>query len=135
VRGNIKQGAPSTAEAANLGIQSRRPKPTFERTADATIDDVRTIYASRGQEYADSWADENLVTTFLDATLRALYIEGLSDLRKLTVQEKRLILLACLVDVKDSRMGGGFKPDSVIDGIAYRASWCAHMREYEAHGS
>jgi hypothetical protein len=100
-------------------------KPTFERTADATLEQVRAIYSARGQEYADSWALENLVTTYLDSTL------AMMGLTNVPAEVKRLLQLACLVDVKDSRMGGPWKSDSAIDGIAYRASYTALREEYE----
>ena len=99
--------------------------PTFERTADATLGQVRAIYAQRGAEYADSWAIENLVTTYLDSTL------AMMGLTNVPAEVKRLIQLACLVDVKDSRMGGPWKADSAIDGIAYRASYTTLREEYE----
>lgn len=101
------------------------PKPTFERTADATLEQVRAIYAQRGAEYADSWSLENLVTTYLDSTLAMIGLTGVP------AEVKRLLQLACLVDVKDSRMGGPFKADTVIDSLAYRASYLTLREEYE----
>lgn len=101
-------------------------KPTFELGADATIEKVQATYKQRGGEYADSWHTENLVTTFLDATLRRMNVDvGLGK------EEKRLILLAALIDVKDSRMGGPWKEDSVVDGIAYRALYANLMETYK----
>lgn len=98
-------------------------KPTFEAAADRTLDDVRAIYASRGGEYADSWALENQVSTFTDATLRAF---GLT----LSPEQMRLLQLAALIDVKDARLGGPWKADSMLDGIAYRAAYTALREEY-----
>lgn len=104
-------------------------KPTFERCADTTLEKVRATYAERGQEYADSWSEECLVTTFTAATLRAFGLE-------LSPEQMRLLQAAALVDVKDSRMAGAFKADSVIDGVAYRACWLTLMEEYErAHNA
>ena len=99
-------------------------KQTFEESADKTIEQVRAIYSQRGQEYADSWSLDNLVTTFTEHTLRELGF-------RLDPLQLRLVLMAALVDVKDSRMGGPFKADSIIDGIAYRAAYCALREQYD----
>lgn len=99
-------------------------KPTFERCADAALEQARATYASRGVEYADSWALENQIATFTAATLRAF---GLT----LTPEQMRLLQAAALIDVKDSRMGGPWKPDSVVDGLAYRALFLTLMEEYQ----
>lgn len=100
-------------------------KPTFERNADETIIETRATYCQRGAEYADSWHLDNQISTFLDSTLALI---GLTDVPK---DVKRLMQLACLIDVKDSRMGGPWKKDSVVDGIAYRAAYTALREEYE----
>lgn len=100
--------------------------PTFERCADAALDRVRSIYASRGQEYADSWHLDNQVTTYLDSTLALIGLTGVP------AELKRLLQLACLIDVKDSRLGGPFKADSVVDSLAYRAAYLTLREEYEA---
>lgn len=101
-------------------------KPTFERTADAALEETRAIYAQRGAEYADSWAVEHLVFTLTRSTLARFGI-------RLTDEEMRLLQLAALCDVKDQRIaaGGPFKKDSFIDGLAYRASYTTHRDEYE----
>lgn len=99
-------------------------KPTFERNADATLEDVRATYAQRGAEYADSWHTENMVTTFTRSTLERFGI-------KLDLDQVRLLQAAALVDIKDSRIGGGWKRDSAVDGIAYRACYTNLREEYE----
>jgi hypothetical protein len=64
-------------------------------------------------------------TAFLDSTLAAM---GLTNV---PAEMKRLLLLASLVDVKDSRLVGPWKKDSVLDGIAYRAAYMTLRDEYE----
>lgn len=83
------------------------------------------IGTQRGQEYGDSWALENLVTTFTVATLKRLGIE-------LPPEELRLIIAASLVDVKDQRIGAGpWKLDSAVDGINYRSLYADLREQYE----
>lgn len=94
---------------------------TFERCADATLAEVRSTYAYRGKEYADSWALDNSVQTYTAHTLRSF---GAS----LTPEQIRLLQAAVLIDIKDSRLIGAYKRDSLVDGIAYRALY-AQLRE------
>lgn len=110
---------PSGANLANAA-------PTFERTADAALDQVRAIYSQRGGEYADSWSLKHLVTTLTRATL-ARFGVTLDD------EQLRLLQLAALVDVKNQRIGAGgeWKADSIVDGIAYAASYLTLREEYE----
>ena len=95
-------------------------KPKFEYHADATLDRVRATYAQRGTEYADTWRDAKFLA--MQATAQKL---GL----KLSNDQCRVLCAAGLVDVKYHRLSGGYKDDSVIDGIAYQAMWCNEMRE------
>jgi hypothetical protein len=46
--------------------------PAFNAAADATLSRAQAVHTQRGGEYSDSWAIDNMVTTFLDATLRDL---------------------------------------------------------------
>lgn len=118
------------SDGGSRGDAAPRPsagKATFERTADVTLDTVRATYAQRGGEYADSWSIKNQVATFTESTLARL---GVS----LSADEIRLVQLAALIDVKDSRLTGPFKADSIVDGIAYRAVYATLRQEYEAMG-
>ena len=99
--------------------------PTFERTADETIERSQAIYKQRGVQYSDTWALENLTTAVTRSVLQRFGIQGLR------ADELRLLLLAALIDVKDSRLIGGWNPDSLYDGIAYRASFTTLRDEYE----
>lgn len=98
--------------------------PTFTRTADATLSRARAVYAQRGDAYGDTWALPNLHTELTEYVL---------TLRR-DVDYKawlRLLLLAALSDVKQSRIqGGGDIDDHLIDGINYKASFAEHLREF-----
>lgn len=98
--------------------------PIFEESANKTLDAVKATYSQRGQEYADSWHIDHMVTTLTRATLGRFGAE-------LTAEQIRLLQCAVLVDVKDSRLIGPWKPDSIVDGIAYRACYASLREEYE----
>lgn len=98
----------------------------FNVAVDSTLAGCQAISNQRGGEYQDTWALENQVSTFTDSVLRRFGITGL------TPEQKRLLIIAALVDVKDSRLLGPYKADSVIDGINYRAAFAHWMAEYQA---
>ena len=100
---------------------------TFDTAVDEILTESLDITKQRGDEYGDTWADDNLMTTFTQRTLRDF---GMWDP---TPEQCRLILLAALIDVKDSRMLGGYKEDSLVDGINYRAVYAAMRRKYDAN--
>lgn len=93
------------------------------------MDRVKSIYSDRGENYLDTWDLKNQTRAVADATLDRFGIE------RLTPEQMRLLQLACLIDVKDSRLIGKWNPDSIDDGIAYRASYCTHRDEYERAAS
>jgi hypothetical protein len=94
-------------------------KPTFETLADETLERVRGIYAQRGTEYADTWKNPPLLA--MKATASKLGIDIPDEFYK-------VLAMAALADVKYVRLMGGYKEDSVDDGIAYNAVWAAEMR-------
>jgi hypothetical protein len=108
-----------------------RAKPvathTFNRSVDATLAECQAISDQRGGEYQDTWALENLHAPFTRHTLRALGGAGY----QFSNEQIRLLVLAALIDVKDSRMLGPWKADTVIDGINYRAAYAELRRLYE----
>ena len=108
-------------------------QPAFNAAADTTLRRAAAISNQRGGEYLDSWALDNMITTFFDATLRALNVPGLS------AEAKRLLIVAALIDIKDSRMLGPWKEDTVDDGINYRAAYATWRASWSAtptdHGS
>jgi hypothetical protein len=91
----------------------------FNHATRRTLTAALEVCDRRGDEYGDTWHADNLVTTFLDATLRSL---GVDD-HSLPADAKRLLLCAALIDVKDSRMLGPWKADTVEDGLNYRAAY------------
>ena len=100
-----------------------KTKPKFESNADATLDRVRATYSQRGGEYSDTYATcryykmrsvaKELGYEISDAHFRALSVAGLCDM-------------------KDERLSGGWKEDSMIDGIAYDAFLVEEMRLLKA---
>lgn len=103
-------------------------QPAFNAAADKTLRRAQAISNQRGEEYLDSWALDNMVTTFFDATLRRLGVCGLSR------EACRLLIVAALIDIKDSRMPGPWKEDTVDDGINYRAAYASWRQEFESNG-
>lgn len=102
-------------------------KHAFNAACDTTLDRCQGIGAQRGGEYLDSWAVENQVTTFLNHVLALPVLKGRER------EYKRLLMVAALCDVKDSRMSGPWKTDTVDDGINYRAAFASWRDEYEAY--
>lgn len=103
----------------------------FDRACSNTLQRALEVQAQRGMEYGDTWALENMRPTFTEATLSAILLRK-SDFDGITMEEIRLIVLAALIDVKDSRVAtGDWKLDSVEDGINYRAAYATFREEYE----
>lgn len=111
-------------DGINLNNRQRRRnnmdnKPTFETFAQATIDRATATFGQRGKEYGDSWANPH--TNMLDAVANKLGVV-------IPQHAKRAVLLAVLVDVKYNRLCGGYKDDTVLDGINYNAALAEEMR-------
>ncbi len=92
--------------------------PLFDSNAKATLGRVSEIFQQRGGEYGDTWRDCQWLA--IKAVSRKL---GLN----LTHDQCRKIAAAALFDVKYQRLQGGYKDDSIIDGIAYGANLAAEM--------
>jgi hypothetical protein len=99
-------------------------KPLFEHHADKTLDRVRETYACRGTQYGNTW--KNMQWLALKATLRKFDIVAPDD-------KLRAIGAAALCDVKYQRLEGGYKDDTVVDGIAYNALWAEEMAILGGH--
>lgn len=95
----------------------------FESNAAATLTRVSEIYAQRGNEYADTWRNCRWLAVL--ATARKLGVN-------LSPDQCRVIAAAAMVDIKYARLEGGFKDDTVIDGIAYAANWAEEMKNFSA---
>lgn len=94
--------------------------PLFDSNAKATLGRVSSIFQQRGGEYGDTWRDCQWLA--IKAVGRKI---GLN----LTQDQSRKIAAAALFDVKYQRLQGGYKDDSIIDGIAYGANLAAEMLE------
>lgn len=95
-------------------------KPTFERLADSTIQEVTATYAQRGAQYGDSWAGSQWNTVGALCNQFQVQIPG---------HLLRAFALAFLVDVKYNRHKGGFKRDTLIDSIAYQAALAQEVED------
>jgi len=98
-------------------------KALFGRYADATLARVRALYATRGAEYGDTWASCQWLT--LQAVARQTGC-------RIPLLASRAIAAAVFVDMKHSRMLGGYKDDNLLDGIAYQALLAEEMRQFLA---
>jgi len=95
------------------------PPNLFKENAVATLAQVHETFCQRGGEYGDTW--RNCQWLAVKAVARRLGIT-------LTTEQARKIAAAVLVDVKYQRLEGGYKEDSLIDGIAYEANLVAEMK-------
>ncbi len=95
-------------------------QPMFEKLANATLDEVKKTYSTRGTQYGDTWAEARFV--LVEATLKKFGV-------KLSEGQIRSLVLASLSDVKYWRNIGGLKRDSLIDGIAYTAAFAEEVKK------
>lgn len=103
---------------------SKKPEPTFNRACRMVLEDALKVQAQRGEEYGDSWALENMNPIYLKAVLKEFDVY-------LDYPQLRLVMLAALVDVKNSRIANGnVKTDSVTDAINYMAVLIRLLNEY-----
>lgn len=117
-------------------------KAAFNSAVDEVLGQAIAISNQRGGEYADSWALENQQTRFLDMVMREIEHKANKQDRgpwtqfsELGTDEKRLIMVASLCDVKMSRMIGGFKGDTLDDLINYVAALRKWLGDYVmSHG-
>lgn len=103
------------------------PVHTFNRAAIATIKEAIAICEQRGGEYQDSWSIVNLRTHWLDNLLR----DHPSPAQGMEKEWRRLIVLASMIDIKISRLGGPWKEDTAIDLINYVGAYTGLRREYD----
>jgi hypothetical protein len=97
----------------------KRTEPMFERRANATLKRVTATFGQRGTEYGDTLADCQWLA--MKATARELGVI-------IPDEFLRAIAVAALVDIKYQRLQGGYKDDTVVDGIAYGAVYAEEMR-------
>jgi hypothetical protein len=96
-----------------------KTKPLFETNAEATLNQVAKTFAERGQQYGDGWRDNQWL-----AMRAAAHEMGIH----LSLNECRALAAGAMVDIKYQRLQGGYKEDSVIDGIAYSAYFAKEMQ-------
>jgi hypothetical protein len=97
-------------------------EPLFESNANASIARVTATFGQRGAEYGDTWRNAQWLT--MKAVAKKLGVSIPDD-------ALRPIAAAVLCDVKYQRLEGGYKDDSVIDGIAYNANLAEEMLKRE----
>lgn len=114
------------------GSINTTPKAAFNAAVDTVLEGALKVSDQRGGEYGDTWSLKNQHTPFLDAVLTQIgrgknaYIAS----NAYSTEEKRLIMVACLCDVKISRLIGGYKDDTIDDLINYAAALRAWMGAY-----
>lgn len=116
-------GRPFTFDGT-LCLYMSKEQPLFETNVLPILSEVIDTFTERGTQYADTW--KNCRWLALIATLRKI-----GDRFHYDIEELRAISAAALVDIKYSRLEGGYKEDSAIDAIAYYPNWVAQMRKVE----
>jgi len=92
----------------------------FEAHNAATLNRVQGVYKQRGAEYADTWRHAQFLK--FKAVARELGAVIPDD-------AVRALVCAGFCDMKYQRMEGGYKEDSIDDGIAYDAFLAQEIRE------
>src|SRR5436190_1865467 len=98
-------------------------KPLFETHALATIQRSIETFSGRGIEYGDTWRETRFV--IMEAVARKLGC----DIRP---EHFRALATAAFCDMKYWRGLGGYKDDSLVDGINYQAFLAEEMRRQVA---
>lgn len=94
----------------------------FQSQALTSLKRCEAIFMERGGEYADSWRN-----------CRFSMMRSLVARFGLNVPEEclRMLALAGMVDQKISRQEGGYKHDSMDDGINYQLALAEEVRQVE----
>lgn len=93
--------------------------PLFDTNATETLKQVEDTFCQRGGEYGDTWRNGQWLA--IKAVAKTMGIA-------LNPEQARKLVAAALVDVKYQRLEGGYKEDTIIDGIAYSANLAAEMK-------
>lgn len=110
--------------------ESSEPQMWFDKAMQTVLGSALETATQRGVEYADSWALVSQHTPHID-----MVINHLIDLDARFLQRKyakRILMLASLCDVKLSRLGGGFKEDTLVDLVNYQAALLYAINSIEA---
>ena len=97
-------------------------QPRFTTNVLATFDRAKETFQQRGSEYGDTWQDCQFLT--MKAVARKLGI---------VIPDEVLDILAtaAFCDMKYQRLQGGYKDDSVLDGVNYNGYLTERMRQCE----
>ena len=106
--------------SARAVIRQAELQPLFEKRALASIKRVTATFGQRGNEYGDTMRDCQWLA--LRAAAKELGID-------IPIEKARAIAIAGMVDIKYQRLQGGYKDDSIIDGIAYASFFADEMME------
>ena len=93
--------------------------PLFEELALATMDRAKYTFAGRGVEYGDTWREARFL--IMQAVARQLDCV-------IKPEHFRALATAAFCDMKYWRFLGGYKDDSLVDGINYQAFLAEEMR-------
>jgi len=108
-----------TTKAVGAECLGASTAPLFEQRANATLNKVTATFGQRGNEYGDTW--RNCQFTVMKAIVREFRLD-------VPNWALRALATAAFVDMKYQRNEGGYKEDSLIDGIAYLAFLADEMR-------
>lgn len=97
--------------------------PLFDELATPSLDQAKATYSQRGGEYGDTWREKNPLA--LKAVMAKFGLPIPSE------DVLSAMIAAALVDIKYSRLLGGYKEDSLIDGIAYTALLVGAVKRVE----
>lgn len=98
--------------------------PKFEANVIPTLDRLQATFTQRGTEYGDTWGNCQFIT--MKAVAKKLGYD-------IKPEHYRAICTAGFVDMKYQRSEGGYKDDSLIDGMAYMAFLSEEMRQLESN--
>lgn len=96
----------------------------FQSHALTSLERCREIFTERGNEYSDSWRYCRFST--MKSLIRKFGLNIPEDYL-------RMLALAAMVDQKYSRQEGGYKDDSMLDGINYQLALAEEVRDLETH--
>lgn len=105
------------------------PVATFNRASAQSIKEATEICNHRGSEYSDSWSLDNLRTPWLDNLFKDH--NPVSVAAELLPAYRRLVVLASMLDIKLSRLGGGYKSDTALDSINYLGAYNTLRCEFD----
>lgn len=102
-------------------------KHTFNRAVEETFTRASSISNQRAGEYSDSWSLDNLRTPWVDN----LMADHPTPPLPLLAHYKRLLIMAAMLDIKLSRLAGGWKDDTALDSLNYLAAYTQLRNEFE----